>query len=130
MTQYQLTLDRETMQRLFGDNEQLRQLLESVVNQVLEAQMSEHLRAEPYERTEERRGYRNGYKPRQFTTRVGTLHLRVPQARDGSFSIPRKPIPRRVHGLAPFVVTRGGEYCFMPSLRGLRWLSELGSRAG
>ena len=51
-------------------------------------------------------------------------------ARDGSFSIPRKPIPRRVNGLAPFVVTRGGEYCFMPSLRGLRWLSELGSRAG
>jgi transposase-like protein len=86
MTQYQLTLDRETMQRLFGDNEQLRQLLESVVNQVLKAQVSEHLQAESYERTEERRGYRNGYKPRQFTTRVGTLQLRVPQARDGSFS--------------------------------------------
>jgi transposase-like protein len=86
MTQYQLTLDRETVQRLFSNNEQLTQLLESVVNQVLEAQMSEHVQAEPYERTEERRGYRNGYKPRQFTTRVGTLHLRVPQARDGSFS--------------------------------------------
>jgi transposase-like protein len=86
MTQYQLTLDRETVQRLFGNNEQLRQLLESVVNQVLEAQMSEHVQAEPYERTEERRGYRNGYKPRQLTTRVGTLNLRVPQVRDGSFS--------------------------------------------
>jgi Dyp-type peroxidase family len=48
---------------------------------------------------------------------------------DGSFSIPRRPIPRRVHGLARFVVTRGGEYCFMPSLRALRWLSELGSDA-
>ena len=86
MTHYQLTLDPETVQRLFGDNEPVRQLLEAVVNQVLEAQMSEHLQAEPYERTEERRGYRNGYKPRQFTTRVGTLRLRVPQARDGSFS--------------------------------------------
>jgi transposase-like protein len=86
MTQYQLTLDSATMQRLFGENEQLRRLLEEVVNQVLEAQVSEHLQAEPYERTEERRGYRNGYKPRQLTTRVGTLHLRVPQVRDGSFS--------------------------------------------
>jgi putative transposase len=86
MTQYQLTLDHETVQRLFGENEQLRQLLEAVVNQVLEAQVGEHLQAEPYERTEERRGYRNGYKPRQFTTRVGTLALRVPQVRDGSFS--------------------------------------------
>ena len=86
MTQYQLTLERETMQRLFGNSEQLRQLLESVVNQVLEAQVSEHVQAEPYERTEERRGYRNGYKPRQLTTRVGTLVLRIPQVRDGSFS--------------------------------------------
>jgi hypothetical protein len=35
-----------------------------------------------------------------------------------------------VHGLARFVVTRGGEYCFMPSLSGLRWLADLGSDAG
>jgi putative transposase len=86
MTQYQLTLDNEMVQRLFGESEQLRQLLEAVVNQVLEAQVGEHLQAEPYERTEERRGYRNGYKPRQLTTRVGALQLRVPQVRDGSFS--------------------------------------------
>jgi Dyp-type peroxidase family len=46
---------------------------------------------------------------------------------DGGFTIPRRPIPRRVKGLARFVVMRGGEYCFMPSLRALRWLSELGS---
>jgi Transposase, Mutator family len=86
MTHYQLTLDSAALQRLFGENEQLAHLLEEVLNQVLEAQVSEHLQAEPYERTEDRRGYRNGYKPRQLTTRVGTLHLRVPQVRDGSFS--------------------------------------------
>lgn len=39
-----------------------------------------------YERTEERRGYRNGYKPRKLTTRVGTITLRVPQVRNGVFS--------------------------------------------
>jgi hypothetical protein len=43
----------------------------------------------------------------------------------GSFSIPRRPIPRRLRGLPQFVVTRGGEYCFMPGLRALRWLAEL-----
>jgi putative transposase len=86
MTQYQLTLDSDSLQRLFGENEQLAHLLEQVLNQVLEAQMAEHVQAEPYERTVERRGYRNGYKPRQLTTRVGTLALRVPQVRDGSFS--------------------------------------------
>jgi deferrochelatase/peroxidase EfeB len=44
----------------------------------------------------------------------------------GYFPIPRRPVPRRVHGLARFVVTPGGEYYFMPSLSGLRWLAELG----
>jgi transposase-like protein len=61
-------------------------LAEEILNQVLDAQMTEHLQAKPYERTDRRRAYRNGYKPRQLTTRVGTLRLRVPQARDGSFS--------------------------------------------
>jgi hypothetical protein len=43
----------------------------------------------------------------------------------GAFSIPRRPIPRRLRGLASFVVTRGGEYGFMPSLSALRWLADL-----
>jgi hypothetical protein len=53
MTQYQLTLDSETLQRLFGENEQVARMLEAVVNQVLEAQAAEHLQAAPYERTQE-----------------------------------------------------------------------------
>jgi Dyp-type peroxidase family len=43
----------------------------------------------------------------------------------GSFTIPRTPIRRRLAELPPFVVTRGGEYCFAPGLRALRWLAEL-----
>lgn len=42
-----------------------------------------------------------------------------------SVSFPRRPIPRRLQGLSRFVVTRGGEYCFMPGLRAMRWLAEL-----
>jgi Dyp-type peroxidase family len=42
----------------------------------------------------------------------------------GTYSIPSRPIPKRLHGLPRFVVTRGGEYCFMPGLRALRWLAE------
>src|SRR5262249_964631 len=86
MTQYQVTVNAQTLQRLFSGDSQLAQLLESVLNQVLEAQVSEHLHAERYERTEERAGYRNGYKPRQLTTRVGTLTLQVPQLREGGVS--------------------------------------------
>ena len=43
----------------------------------------------------------------------------------GNFTVPRKPVRRRLQGLPNFVVTRGGEYCFMPGLRALRWLSNL-----
>ena len=43
----------------------------------------------------------------------------------GEFAIPRRPVRRRLQGLPRFVVVRGGEYCFMPGLRALRWLAEL-----
>jgi Dyp-type peroxidase family len=42
----------------------------------------------------------------------------------GQFTIPRRPIRRRLQGLPPFVVTRGGEYFFMPGLRALQWLAD------
>lgn len=42
-----------------------------------------------------------------------------------SFTIPQHPIRRKLQDLPPFVVTRGGEYCFAPSLSALRWLAEL-----
>src|SRR5579859_6909070 len=86
MTQYQVTLDPLTLQRLFSGENHLGQLLETVLNQVLEAQVAEQLQAAPYERTDARQGYRNGYKPRRLTTRVGRLTLRVPQVREGTFS--------------------------------------------
>ncbi len=44
----------------------------------------------------------------------------------GAYTIPRRPVPQRLKGLASFVVTRGGEYGFVPSLSALRWLAEGG----
>ncbi|SEC81554.1 hypothetical protein SAMN05216489_01698 [Streptomyces sp. 3213] len=44
---------------------------------------------------------------------------------EGRFTVPRKPIRRRFQGLPAFVVNRGGEYCFLPSLSALRWLADL-----
>jgi len=48
-----------------------------------------------------------------------------PRDGPGSFTIPQRPIRRRLQELPPFVVTRGGEYCFAPSVSALRWLGEL-----
>jgi len=43
----------------------------------------------------------------------------------GTLTVPRRPVRRRLQGIPQFVVTRGGEYCFMPGLRALRWLADL-----
>lgn len=64
----------------------LREIVERVLQELLETEMTEHIGAAPYERTENRNGHRNGHKPRVLRTRVGTLNLLVPQDRDGTFS--------------------------------------------
>ena len=48
-----------------------------------------------------------------------------PRGEPGTFTIPRRPVRRRLQGLPRFVVTRGGEYAFMPGRRALQWLADL-----
>lgn len=43
---------------------------------------------------------------------------------EGAFTVPRRPIRLRLKALSRFVVTRGGEYCFLPGLRAMRWLAN------
>ena len=86
MAAYEITLNSEQLSGLLTDDKGLQGLVETVLNQVLEAQVTEHLGAQPYERSANRKAYRNGYRARTLTTRVGSLVLHVPQVRDGSFS--------------------------------------------
>jgi len=87
MTHIDFSAKKEWLEALFSENEEgLRELVEAVVQSLLQAEMTEYLGAEPYERSSERKGLRNGYKQRKLNTRVGRLELKVPQARDGSFS--------------------------------------------
>jgi transposase-like protein len=46
---------------------------------LMELEVAQHLGAERYQRTSDRQGERNGYRDRQWDTRVGTLELRVPR---------------------------------------------------
>jgi putative transposase len=71
---------------LLEDPDFLREIVERVLQEMLEVEMTEHLGAAPYERSATRTGHRNGYKPRTLRTRVGTLNLAVPQDREGTFS--------------------------------------------
>lgn len=71
---------------MLEDGDFLRPLVQMAVQEVLDAEMNECLRAQKGERTEGRLGYRSGYYPRGLVTRVGRLELRVPQDRAGKFS--------------------------------------------
>ena len=64
----------------------LRPLVRTVMQEIMEAEMSETVGAQKGERVEGRLGYRSGYYPRGLVTRVGKLELRVPQDRQGRFS--------------------------------------------
>jgi len=64
----------------------LKIFMQESFQEFLEQEIALHLGALPYERTVNRRGHRNGYKPRQLNTRVGKLLLSIPQTRDGSFN--------------------------------------------
>jgi putative transposase len=71
---------------LLDDAGFLKEVLQRVLQELLEAEMTEHVGAAPYERAAGRKGHRNGHKPRYLRTRVGTLNLLVPQDREGTFS--------------------------------------------
>ena len=68
-----------------GDVDFLREGVRVLSQALMEVEVSQHLGAGKHERTGERSGYRNGYRDRAWDTRVGTLELRVPRVRDGSY---------------------------------------------
>ena len=89
MTHFNITVSKELFQQLFsqdGKDKGMATLLESMLNQVLQAQASEQLKAEPYERTEEREAYRNGSYIRNMVTRVGSVKLSIPRILGDKFS--------------------------------------------
>jgi putative transposase len=63
----------------------LPELIRIMINAAMKIEREKHLGAGSYERTPERQGYANGYKPKTIATRVGKITLDVPQVREGDF---------------------------------------------
>lgn len=63
----------------------LPELIRIIINAAMQSERQHYLKAAPYERTAQRRGYANGFKPKTLTTRVGPVTFDVPQVRDSSF---------------------------------------------
>lgn len=69
------------LKEAFKSNDGLKAFLVEVAQQLMREESRDHLNADPHERTDGRKGYRNGSKPRKLATRVGELELEIPQVR-------------------------------------------------
>jgi putative transposase len=61
------------------------EMMRVLINQAMQAERSKYLQADEYERTEDRKGHANGYKPKTVRTRMGEITFAVPQVREGGF---------------------------------------------
>ena len=61
------------------------ELIRTLINAAMRIERQRYLGVEPYERSSERRGRANGYKPKTIATRMGKIAFDVPQVREGGF---------------------------------------------
>ncbi|OYV66504.1 MAG: IS256 family transposase, partial [Acidiphilium sp. 21-66-27] len=86
-----MTEDRLPLAELLakaGDGDFLRSVAEAVVQLLMETDVDGLIGASRYERSGERATYRNGYRERALDTRLGSLQLRIPKLRQGSYFPP------------------------------------------
>ncbi len=84
----------ELLGKINMDNDFLREGVRMLAQALMELEVTQRLGAGRHERTDERTGQRNGYRGRQWDTRVGTIDLQAPRVRDGGY-IPSLLEPRR-----------------------------------
>ena len=87
MAQLNITLNQEEILQLLLEDrgDAFKSILQASLNKILQAESSEQLKAEPYERSEERTDSRNGSRERELNTRIGRITLHVPRHRNVPF---------------------------------------------
>ncbi len=82
------TINEKELIKLFIEDriEGKKEFITWFLNNVMNEEAIEQLNAEKYERSNERKGYRNGYKKRKLNTLDGELILNKPDIRSGSFT--------------------------------------------
>lgn len=83
-------LDRSALLGILSgqSDDVLQDLMRTIAQSAIEAQFNEFIGAENYERNEERKDHRNGFRDRSVDTRMGSIDLRIPRAREGNFVPP------------------------------------------
>ena len=87
MTRQMQSTELDSIVQLLADHgfDGMAQAFEILLNEAMKLQRSEALGALPYQRTADRRGHANGFKPKTVRSRLGELELQVPQTRGVEF---------------------------------------------
>lgn len=89
MTQLQFTLDMDLLKdSVMNSNIDtvVKSAIVLVLNEYMEKERDDYLQVDNYERSLERRDYRNGYYERELTMSIGKIKLKVPRTRNGEFA--------------------------------------------
>jgi putative transposase len=78
-------MERLSEEYLTDGMDSLPELLRIIVNTAMQAERAKYIQADPYERSENRQGHANGYKPKTVKTRIGEVTFAIPQVREGGF---------------------------------------------
>jgi transposase-like protein len=105
------------------------ELVRHGLQQLIELEVAAVLGAERYERSEERLGHRNGYRPRLLTTQVGDIDLQIPKLRSGSF-LPSILEPRRRVDQALYAVVMEAYVAGVSTRKVDALVAALGSQSG
>ena len=97
-----------------GGGDFLKELAEEVLGRLMAYDVEGQIGAGRYERNEERTTQRNGYRHRAFDTRLGTLDLKIPKLRKGSY-FPGFLEPRRTTEQALAGAWRGRPALYLTS---------------
>lgn len=80
------TLSEQLLEQITAQGtEFLPELIRVLVNAAMKAERQQHLGAAPYQRSSERQGHANGFKPKTLNTRMGKITFDIPQVREGDF---------------------------------------------
>ncbi len=92
----------------------MRTLLLTMLQALIDAEATEHIGAEPHERTSTRATQRNGYRDKTVSTTAGDVRVRIPKTRTGSFFpsllAPRRRIDVALHAVIMQAWVRGSQH--------------------
>jgi putative transposase len=124
-----MTIEQVARQVLADEHaDVLRESLRLVCQQLMELEVSELIGASHGERTPERATHRNGYRPRQWDTRAGTIELEIPKLRQGSYFPHGLLEPRKRGEQALLSVVQQAYVCGVSTRRVDQLVESLGLR--